>query len=323
MFSILFLIGLPFWAPKLVPVLWGNIFFTFLFILFTLLWLLSMLVDAVFVAKRTAEYVLIRNLVFSILKLLIVFFAVALGAFGIFFSWGISALIAFIVVLLYFLPRLGHRPGFSIDRTVIGHIFKFSLGNHVANFLGYSAILLLPLMITEVLSPEMAAYFYISWMIASILFMVPVGISSSLLAEVSTNEDKFRENLKKAIKFTYLLVIPGVILLYILSDELLLLFDEGYVVNALSVLRIFALSTLFYAANVIYITVKNIQKKVKTVIAVNAVIAFFTLSLSYLLLGRIGLEGVALAWLFSQASVTVIISLTIIFRRYVKPDSSN
>ncbi|RKX93129.1 MAG: hypothetical protein DRP84_08930, partial [Spirochaetes bacterium] len=55
------------------------------------------------------------------------------------------------------------------------------------------------------------------------------------------------------------------------------------------------------------ITIKNIQKRVGTVITVNALIAFFTLSLSYLLLDRIGLEGIAVAWALSQIVVILFI----------------
>ncbi|MEA3255353.1 MAG: polysaccharide biosynthesis C-terminal domain-containing protein [Candidatus Altiarchaeota archaeon] len=304
---IIFLIGLRFWAPKLIPILWGNILFTFFFILFTFVWLLGMLVDAVFIAKRTAKYIFIRNLVFSVIKLIIPFFVITLGAFGIFFSWGFSALIAFFIVLLYFIPKLGYGLRFFVDRAVIKPVFKFSMGNYVANFLGSSPYFLLPLLITHILSPEITAYFYVSWMIAAILFMIPAAVSSSLLAEVSTNEERFKENLRRGIIFAYLLVIPGVFFIFLLGDRLLLLFGELYRDNALEPLKIFAFSAILYSINIIYVAVNNIKKRVDLVVLVNGITAFITLGVSYLLMESYGLMGIAFAWTLSQIVVILFI----------------
>lgn len=321
---VIFLLGLDFLSPKLLFIRESASFIS-LFALFTFIWSLSMLVDGIFISQRTAKYVFARSAIFSILKLSVPILVVTLGAFGIFFSWGISALVAFLIAIFYLLPKiiLGYRPRFSVNKKIIDHMIHFSFGNYVANLLGNLPLLVLPLMITNFLFPNITAYFYISWMISNLLFMIPIAISYSLLAEVSNDEGKFEENLRKAIKFAYLLVIPGIILLFILGDKLLLLFGEEYAENAFSALRIFAISGVFYTVNVIYITIKNIQKRVGTVITVNALIAFFTLSLSYLLLDRIGLEGIAIAWLLSQISVIVMIFWNISLRKYMKQDSSN
>lgn len=305
--SIIFLIGLRFWAPKLIPTLRGNMLFTFLFVLFTFVWLLGMLVDAVFIAKRTAKYIFIRNLVFSVIKLIIPFFVITLGAFGIFFSWGFSALIAFFIVLLYIIPKLGYGLRFFVDRTVIRPVFKFSMGNYVANFLRSSPPFLLPLLITNILYPEITAYFYVSWMIAAILFMIPEAVSSSLLAEVSTNEERFKENLRRGIIFAYLLVIPGVFFIFLLGDRLLLLFGELYRDNALEPLKLFAFSAILYGINIIYVAVNNIRKKVHVVILVHGITAVITIGMSCLLMRGYGLEGIAVAWVLSQIAVSLFI----------------
>ena len=308
--SLIYLAGIEVWSPVLIQ-LKQDVFFAAFFIIFTSIWLLGLLIDSVFIAKCVAGYVFVRSIIFSFLKILISLIVVSWGAFGIFFSWGAASLIAIVVSIMFLFPKILRecRLKFSVYTREIDHMIHFSFGNYMANLMGSTTAMILPIMIANMMEPEMAAYFYISWMIAFFIFMIPIAVSNSLLATVSADEEGFWINLKKAFLFAYAFVLPSVVLFFFIGGFLLSFFGDEYSANGSPVLRILVLSGIPYTLNVIYITVNNILKRVRMVIALNTLIAFITLSLSYVFIGLgVGLEGVAYAWLISQLVIACFVA---------------
>lgn len=160
--ALIFIFGLRIWSPELVFIR-EKLHYSLLFILFTgaatYLWLLQ---QSVFVALRAAKFSLVIQMVAG-LRLLIVIGFLSFGAFGIFSSWGLAVFIAF-VTGIFILSRLqpGYRPMPCIKKKVMSNILRFSLGNYVAESLKESPGFLMPLIIVNVMEPEMGAYFYIT-----------------------------------------------------------------------------------------------------------------------------------------------------------------
>jgi len=113
----------------------------------------------------------------------------------------------------------------KIDKNLLKQTLNFSFANYIASIFNALFGLLMPLIITNLLSPELTAIFYVPWMIANILFFIPTSVSQSFLAE-NTSSNNF--NIKKSLIFSYILVIPAIILTLFLSDHLLLLFGLEY-----------------------------------------------------------------------------------------------
>ncbi len=65
----------------------------------------------------------------------------------------------------------------------------------------------------------------------------------SLFAEGSHFERELKSNVRKALKFIFLLLIPAVILIIFFGDYLLLLFEAEYSIKGLALLQIFAVSS--------------------------------------------------------------------------------
>ena len=137
-------------------------------------------------------------------------------------------------------------------------------------------------------------------MIAMLLFAIPQQASQSLFAEGSNVEEKVAENVKKAIKFILLLLLPAIVFILIFGDKLLLLFGTEYSVEGFRLLQILAVSALPFAVNGIYISVKKIRKEINMIVLVYGIVAFVTLEGSYLLLESIGLIGVGYAWILGN-----------------------
>ncbi len=291
--------------------------FVVIFIIFTTTTTLIGLSDGVFISKRVAKYVLYRDFVYGLLKIPLPVFLTVFGASGIFFAWGISATLLFILSMVFFMRKAvgEYRPQLMVDWNIIRDMVYFSVGNHLAGIFTNAPGFILPLMIANMLSPSMAAYFYVSWMMMTLVYVIPVAMSSSFLAEASLDESRVREQMLKSFKFIFALLTPAILFVFFLADWLLLLFGKQYSENAVALLRLLALASIPLAFNTVYVTLKNIRKEVKAVVIINGVIAASALVLSYFLMDKMELVGVGAAWIISQLIGTGVVLVDLLVSR--------
>ncbi|MFQ6089804.1 MAG: lipopolysaccharide biosynthesis protein [Candidatus Methanofastidiosia archaeon] len=300
--SSIFILNLEILSPKLF-FLRETLSFSVIFILLVLAVELSILTDGIFISQRNAKYVFFRNSFVGIMKIILSVFFIALGGMGIFLSRGLAALIILIPLILFVLPKKYFKFEPEIQLKSLKPLLLFSLSNYIANICRISPGLVLPLLITNLKSPELTAYFYIPWMVSGLLFMIPLSISSSLLAEGSHEED-LEKKADESLKFSYLLLLIIGGFLVIWGGYVLKLFGESYSLRSLNLLRILAFSSPLFTYNVIYATCKNVRGEMGKVISINGITAFGTLGLSLILL-KIGLEGIGFAWLLMQTVLAI------------------
>lgn len=305
--SVLFLLMVPILSPALVFIREKAVF-TLSFVVIVLVWAIFPLIDHVFVAKRASNLVLVKNTMFNALKIPLAVFAAYLGAFGIYASWGVAMAISSGIALMFFMPKILPEfvPSPTIDRAAINDIIHFSMGNYVAHLLYLAPTLILPLMVVNLLGGQMNAYFYVTFMIAEILFVIPMAVSQSLFAEGSTKKERVGEYICSSLKMVYLLMIPAIVIVFLLAGKLLLLFGSEYSSHGSGLLRVFALSGVFLGVNMIYITLLRLEKKVREIITISGFLALGILSLSYfLLIGTWGIVAVGYSWLVMQGIISV------------------
>jgi O-antigen/teichoic acid export membrane protein len=307
-----FIASLDLWSPAL-SFIKENAAFCAVFIATAVIGLLSYLVDSTFIAKRKASFTLSKNTIFSLLKIpLPILFVLFFHSFGIVASWGIALGIAVAVSLIIFLPKVqnSYKPVPTLKLNLIKDMWQYSGGNYLASLFTAVPATVLPIMVVNLLGPVQNAYFYIAWMMATLLFTIPLSVSQSLFAESSHFEDKLRENIIKSVKFTSLLLVPAVILLVLVGKWLLLAFGQSYSANALHLLWILAISSLPLSITFIYSTILRVTGRVKELIAIWAFIAIAALVVSYLVMPSTGIIGIGYAWLGVQGAVAIYILIT-------------
>jgi O-antigen/teichoic acid export membrane protein len=107
--SIFFLVFLKTFSPRLLFVR-ESIIFSLLFVIFIVFSSLNIISKNVFIAYRSSKFVLIRNTISSIAKLILPIFLVTIGAYGIFLSMGIATAVAFLLSLVFLILRLNYLP---------------------------------------------------------------------------------------------------------------------------------------------------------------------------------------------------------------------
>jgi O-antigen/teichoic acid export membrane protein len=307
--SLFYLAGTDYWSPALVFVR-GNILLLGFFVIFTAATALSALIDQALVAGRSARYVFWRNTVISLTKLPLPVLAFSqLNGYGIFAGTGAAVAAGVLLAWFMFLPSVyrGYRLRPAQAGYVVKQMLPYSLGNYMANLLNSTPGLIYPLLVLNLLGPEMSAYFYIAWMMTMVLAVIPSGMAQSLFAEGSHDQHELAPNGRRALVLALLLSLPAVGAMALLGGWLLHFFGPGYAENGAVTMRYLALAVIPQCVNVLYMTVNQVKKKVHLVVVQTGVLSAISLGAGYWLLGKFGLNGTGMAYALAHFIVAAVV----------------
>jgi amino acid adenylation domain-containing protein len=310
---IIFLLGLQVFSPQLV-FLRSNALYIISFSAFVIFCSWNMLIDSTFMAFRSASNILLKNTTVSVLKLVLPFALIALGAYGIFTATAAAVALGVLIGLVILLLHFKIKPSISVNFALIRETAAYSFANYVAGFMLNMPSQVLPIIILNTLSAKYAAYYYVASMIQNILQVIPMAAAQALLTEGSYNEAGLKKHVKKAITTILLILLPAVIITVFGSNILLQLFGKGYASGASQFLQLYSASTVFAALLLISNAIMNVKHQIKSLIVSNLVAAILTLGLSYAFISN-KLVGIGWGWMLGQA-ITGVIALSFIIHNY-------
>lgn len=313
--SVGFLAGLHVFSPSLLFVR-ENPIYAVSFILFVVALANNTIAESLFVAYRSAKYTLVKNSVLSIVKLALPVVLIAFGAYGIFTAVGLANLISFFVSILILLIIFAYKFKLTNIFNDIKKIGPYSFKNYLSNTIGSLSSLALPLFITNSIGPSETGYFYIVYMISSLIFVIPMSVTQSLFAEASTNEESIKLSIRKAYIIVMYLLVPVILLTFALGKLVLSFFGDAYAENAYSLLLILAVSSFFLSINGIAATILRLKNKIRIIIALGALTSVLILSLSYLFI-NLKLLGIGLSWIIGQAAISIVYLFILKKREYI------
>ncbi|PKK86505.1 MAG: hypothetical protein CVT48_00785 [Thermoplasmata archaeon HGW-Thermoplasmata-1] len=302
----IYLLGLNIWGSKLLFVR-ENPLYVVAFIVFTGIYGVLPILNNVYVAMRDTKYTFLQNTIFSAGKIpLPIIMAPLFSIFGIFGSWGIALTAAVLVGLFVFTRKVvpGYVPYPTFKKEMARDVFGFSAGNYVASLLAGAPALALPLIILHFLTPAENAYYYVAFAVAGMIFIIPGAFSTSLFAEGAAREERFLQNLKKAMKHTYLLLIPAVAVVAIFGKWALRLFGAEYSESGHILLALLSLSGLFMGATSFYGTYLRIKIRIREMVVVSLLtcIGLIGIPVALLSLTNLGIISVGFAYLMVYAA---------------------
>jgi len=312
LFGVIFILGVDIFSPGLH--LLKSPSNSMLFILFLIASSIAALTGISFVAIRKAEFNFLQSILVGS-RIFFIFPLIFLGAIGIFGAVGISFILA-ILVSLFFLIKSGIKPAFTFDKSFLNEAFHFSAGNYLAGLFMAAPNSVLPIMVLNILGAEQTAYYYIAFAIASLLFVIPNAVSTSLFVEGSHGEALKRTTIKSLLTI-FALLIPAIIILYFSGGWLLGIIGTDYSENGLELLRVMVLASIFLAVNSIYFAIKRIQKDVKGLVLLSGVVFALLLCLSYAFILAFGIVGVGYAWVVSYAVGAAVVVVMVWRERWV------
>jgi O-antigen/teichoic acid export membrane protein len=304
-FSLIFVLGIDIWAPSLKNLLY-DLKFLLLFVAVTTMTTASGLISSAFIAGRRSSFHVTKETVFGLIKILPLTIFSGFGTIGLLMSWSLGVMIAvFVGVFLLSLLWKGYLPIPTFD-PIIKSMISYATGNYFAEIFSSLPRLILPILVFNLISKESTGFFFIAMMIAGILYGIPQAISNSLLAESSDSKELWN-NVKKAIKLNAALLFPGILLIILFGKFVLNLFNPLYAENATIALIILSIASLPFSINTMFTAVRNAQKRVSSVIKINAGIAIISLALAFPLLRSSGIEGAAFAFLAANTLAAIVV----------------
>ncbi len=116
----------------------------------------------------------------------------------------------------------------------------------------------------------------------------------------------------KSIRLILVIVIPLVIFLFFFGDRLLLLFNKEYAEQSIGLLRLLLISSLFSTITSVFMSVRRVEKNVKSLNKVSAATSLLIIGLGYVFLTIYGLTGLGYAWILTNAAISSVLVVVLI-----------
>ncbi len=292
LFGITFIAGIHIWSPELTIVREYPALFLGILTLYSVFSITA----TMYLALRDGKNYLFQSLIVGT-RFFFLLPSVTFGAIGIILSYGVSLFLGLIYSGLNFMKwKIKYK---EIDVLYLKTSLAFSGASYLGQLLINLPGLILPIIIINLLGAESSALFYMSYTIASILFMIPTAVSTSLFVEGSHGEP-IPKNIKSAISLIMLLLVPGILILSAFRSTILGFFGEAYTA-AISLYQLLLISSIFISVVHIYIALQKIRKNNRKILYLS--ISLFTLLaiLSVTFIQMYGLIGVGYAWIVGYA----------------------
>lgn len=284
------------------------------FVAFVAMTALILLTDAVFIARRQAQYnLLVDGVVQGVSKLVLPLALVGAGAYGIFAATGFASVLDVAASLLLIFLVLGYRPRLRLNTGLIRPAIRFSLANYLANLLSLIPTLVLPIAVLDELGTRSAAYYYIAFAIANMLNAIAYSTCQSLFAEGSHEDTDRRALVSRSARLLAVATIPAGALVAALAMPILSVFGRQYGLHATLTLVVLAAGLLPVAVCTWSITLLRVTRQLAALMASSGVYAVAMCGLAIWWAGS-GLAYVALAWVIGNV-ITAMVAGTALWRR--------
>ncbi len=308
--SLIYLAVIGILSPVLDFIL-GEFLLVVLFILFTVSTALSLVTDQALLARRSTYLVFWKNFIICLIKLPLPVMVLAhLEGYGIFAATGIAIIIGIMLSWIFFLPMVykDYYPRPALAANSVKKMSAYSFYNYLAGLLNSGPGLIYPFLVINYYGPEQSAYFYIAWMMAMVLSVIPTGMAQSLFAEGSRKPDKLQHLVRKSLSLGIILSIVGLVGMIMIGGWFLRLFGAEYYDNGSKLLWILSASVLPQCINTSFISLNQVNKRVYLIVAQAGVLAAIALGLGYWMLISTGLRGLAEAYFLAHLIVALLVS---------------
>jgi O-antigen/teichoic acid export membrane protein len=272
-----------------------------IFVIFTLQ-------DGALIGLRREGWVPAENAIYGVVKIVLLVAFSTGGAWGIFVSWSISAILLVVpinlLLFLKFIPEHGAREPPSGEEFNLAEVGRFAGGNHVSGLLMAVPDFLIPIIVLQIEGADKTAFFFAAWSLVWPLRLVGTNIANAFTAQAASDESGIGDLLYKGSLLILAIFVPLVLVLTLGSHPLLrYLFGPEYAANGDTLMRILAPGLLPFAFVALGVALARVRGQLSRLLALSAVYFAISLPLSVALISAIGINGAGIAWLLSQVFV--------------------
>lgn len=301
---------LPQLSPKLIPI-GHEAAYTITLISGVPLVTLVDLLSATFVAERAAGSALVQTAVLGALRIPFLMLPVLLrltGALMICASWNLAAGTGVIGgALLVSRLRRSYRLAIRGIWTQVRSVLSSLAGQQLISLGALLPTYLLPVIVTARLSPTENAYFYTTWRVGSLFFVVSSSVGVALFAEGSYEPSSIAHKARNSVLIIGSLLVPASLVAVLGGHLILSTFGPLYALNGYLLLMILVASAAPDAISNVYVAVLRVQRRLRGAALLNLGMAALTLILAWVLLPSLGIAGAGWAWLIAQIAGSAVV----------------
>jgi len=274
-----------------------------IFVLFTLQ-------DGALIGLHREPWVPAENAIYGIIKIFLLVAFSAGGAWGIFVSWSISAVLLVVPInLLLFLKFIPQHASQKQEQEELSlrEVSRFAGGNHVSGLLMAVPDFLMPIIVLQIEGAENTAFFFAAWSLVWPLRLVGTNIANAFTGQAASDESRIGDLWYKGSLLILAIFVPLVLILTLGAYPLLrVLFGAEYADNGDTLMRLLAPGLLPFAFVALAVALARVRRQLSRLLALSATYFAVSLPLSIALISVDGINGAGLAWLLSQFIVGVI-----------------
>jgi O-antigen/teichoic acid export membrane protein len=194
---------------------------------------LGVLFDQVSTARRRGDQALIRGVAAGVITLVaVLLIARWLGgdtSRDIFAAWVLGGVVTSALGLA-FLGRAvsGYRYRPALARSLATELSRVGLPNYLLTLTERAPGFVLPIVVTELLSPADNAHWYAAWMMAWVVFVIPIQVGMTSFAEIAREPALAGRIIRHGIRTSLAVGIAGALVTALLAGPLLGLLGSGY-----------------------------------------------------------------------------------------------
>ena len=295
------------WAFRQLDVVASRPVFGVLFVAACVFGTAGILLDQIATALRRGEQALVRNTVCAVGTVGLLAALAALGAprdaQTIFLPWALAGLAAGavgVVQLRRALPR--YRPRAAADRRLVRELTIAGLPNYALTLAERAPGLVLPVLVAELLSPAANATWYAVWMMAWVVYIVPIQVGMTIFAEVAHDPSSFRASVRRGVLCALAVGTLGAVVLGAGASLALSILGPQFAADGAAPLRVLLLALLPVTFTQAYFSSCRARRRLGEAIATGWLAALASVALAAAAGVAAGLMGMAVAWVAVQSA---------------------
>jgi O-antigen/teichoic acid export membrane protein len=295
--------------PKL-GVVGSSAAYTILFTSMSIFGTVAILLDQISTTLRRGDEAFGRGLLNGVLSLvclaLLGVLAASTNSMAIFACWVVGGAAACLLGALQLwrgAARYRWRP--QLDVGLARRLIVVGLPNHLLTLADRAPGLLLPVIVTELLSPTMNAFWYAVWMMAWVVFVIPVQVGMTLFSEASHRPDDIDQLVRHGLRVGLGIGVAAAVCMAGLASIALSLMGPRYANGGTDALRVLVWGVIPAAVIQTYYARTRAVRRLWEAIAMATVSGTATVVGAAIAGSEWGLTAMALAWVAVQSLAAV------------------
>lgn len=262
---------------------------------------ITLVLDQTFIGLLRGEVQFYRNALFAGAKLIALYAASLwlshVTGLTIYTTWIIGIGFSLAVLVVFALMKR-MRPGRALlpQWGLLRKLGSEALKHHILNIMLEAPSLILPVLVTILLSASVNAWFFVAWSLSGVANTASVALATTLYAVSSAQPSALAHKLRLTLALAFAVCVLANCVLLFGSRQILELFGHSYSAQAAWSLRILSLESFPFIIKNHYIALSRIRGQLSRTIVITIATCFLELGGAVVGIHFGGLNGLSVGW---------------------------